>query len=446
MFFKRLFTQSIAQYSYVIGEDKEMVVIDPQPDIDKYLEISRSNGMRIKYILETHRNEDFTVGSRALSDLTGAKVYIAAEEELDYRYGERIVENQEINIGNMKIRAIHTPGHTLGHMAYILYLKNDNPYMVFTGDTIFFGGVGRTDFYGKDKLKEMTGYLYESIFEKILPLGDHVLLFPAHGAGSACGANIEDRDYSTIGYERKYNPDLQYDSKEEFIENVGKMLHKHPYFNDMEEINLKGTKPIDCNINLNIKYTNEIEDSNSTLVDIRNQRAFLSGHIKESIYIEHSGITSFLNWFVPTNEDIIFITDSQEIDYLNNLYLDMRRIGYNGKLSFLANGMNSWNKEARDVKKTRYVLAEELKNEKENVVLLDIREEDEFKENKPIEGSIKIPMQEIKKRFYELPKDETIYIICASGIRSTTVSSFLEQKNIKTSILLGGMEAYKNLD
>lgn len=444
MFFKRLFTESIAQYSYVIGEESEMVVIDPQPDIDKYLEISRSEGMKIKYILETHRNEDFTVGSRALSDLTGAKVYIAAEEDLDYKYGKRIKENQEIKIGSMKLKAIHTPGHTLGHMSYILYLKNDNPYMAFTGDTIFFGGVGRTDFYGEDRLKEMTEYLYNSIFEKILPIGDHVLLFPAHGAGSACGANIEKRDYSTIGYERKYNPDLQYDSKEVFIENVGKMLYKPPYFKDMEEVNLKGTEPIDCNINLNIKYTNEIEDSNSRLVDIRNQQSFLSEHIKNSIYIERSGLASFLNWFVPTKENITFITDSQEVDYLNDLYLDMRRIGYNGKLSFLSNGIKTWNKEAREVKESKYVLANELKEEKP--VLLDIREEYEFEKIKPIEGSIKIPMQEIKKRFNELPKGETIYIICASGIRSTTVSSFLEQKNIKTSILLGGIEAYKNLE
>ena len=190
MYFKKLVTSSLAHYSYIIGEGKDMIVIDPQPDIDQYLEISRSEGMKIKAILETHRNEDFAVGSRALAELSDSDVYIAAEESLDYEYGTRISDGMEIEIGSMKLKAIHTPGHTLGHMSYVLYLKQDNPYMVFTGDMLFFGGVGRTDFYGKDRLEEMTEHLYESIFEKILPLGDSVLLFPAHGAGSAANRGI----------------------------------------------------------------------------------------------------------------------------------------------------------------------------------------------------------------------------------------------------------------
>lgn len=445
MYFKRLVTSSLAHYSYIIGEGKDMIVIDPQSDIDKYLEISRSEGMKIKAILETHRNEDFAVGSRALSELSGAKVYIAAEENLNYQYGTRISEGTEIEIGNMKLKAIHTPGHTLGHMSYVLYLKEENPYMVFTGDALFFGGVGRTDFYGEDKLGEMTGYLYESIFEKILPLGDGVLLFPAHGAGSACGASIEDRPYSTLGYERKFNPGLQYDNKEDFIDGVAEMLHKPHYFEDMEKINLKGRDSIDCNIDLKVKYTEQVRESGH-IVDIRNQRAFIGEHIKDSIYVAHSGLSSYLNWFVPTKEDILFITDNQEKEYLNNLYLDMRRIGYNENLSFLAGGIQKWNKEARDVVESKYVLPEEIQDRIEEFTILDIRKESEFGDIKPMKGSILIPMEEIKDRYDELPSGKTICVVCASGIRSTTVSSFLEQKNIDTSILLGGVEAWKNLD
>ena len=446
MYFKRVITESLAQYSYIIGQGRDMVVIDPQPDIDKYLDVSKQEGMTIKAILETHRNEDFTVGSRSLSGLTDAKVYIAADNDLRYEYGERIKEDAEVKIGNMKLKAIHTPGHTLGHMSYVLYVKEDNPYMVFTGDTLFFGGVGRTDFYGEDRLREITAYLYDSIFEKILPLGDHVILCPAHGAGSACGANIEDRPYSTLGYERKFNPDLQYKSKEEFIDNAAKMLHKPPYFEDMEKINLKGIGSIGCNINLKIKYSNQVKESGSKIVDIRNQRSFLGEHIEDSLYVEPSSITSFLNWFISTEEDIIFVTENQEAEYLNKLYLDMRRVGYRGELSFLANGLDDWNKESRKVKASKYTLADEIKGKINELTILDIRKESEFKDIDPIKGSITIPMEEIKNRYSELPKDKTIYVVCASGIRSTTVASFLEQKNIKTSILLGGIEAYENLD
>lgn len=446
MYFKRVITESLAQYSYIIGEGKEMVVIDPQPDIDMYLEISRQEGMKIKAILETHRNEDFKVGSRALGELTGAKVYIAADDDHDYKYGIRIKDKDQISIGSMKLEAIHTPGHTLGSMSYVLYLKEENPYMVFSGDTLFFGGVGRTDFYGEERLEEITGYLYESIFNKLLPLGDHVMLCPAHGAGSACGASIEDRPYSTLGYEKKFNADLQYKTKEEFIENVGEMLHKPPYFEDMEKINLLGTDPIGCNIDFKIKYTDQIKNTSSKLVDIRNQRAFLGEHIEDSLYVEPSGITSYLNWFVPTDEDLIFITENQDKDYLNGLYLDMRRIGYRGELSFLAEGLSEWNKEARDVEESEYVLPADIRDRVSEMTILDIRKESEFEGVEPMKGSITIPMEEIKDRYEELPKDKTICVVCASGIRSTTVASFLEQKNIKTSILLGGVEAWKNLD
>ncbi len=445
MYFKRVFTSSIAHYSYIIGEDKDMVVIDPQPDIDKYLEISRSEGMKIKAILETHRNEDFVVGSRALSELTGAKVYIAADEDLDYEYGTRISDGTEIEIGTMKLKAIHTPGHTLAHMSYALYLKSESPYMVFTGDMLFFGGVGRTDFYGKDRLEEMTGHLYDSILKKILILGDDVLLFPAHGAGSACGANIDNRPYSTLGYERKFNPNLKYSTKEDFIDGVAKMLYKPHYFEDMERINLKGIDAIDCNLDLRVKYTEEVKES-GRLVDIRNQRAFIGEHIEGSLFVVYVGLTAHLNWFVSTDEDILFITDNQEKDYLNNLYLDMRRIGYKGKLSFLAGGIEAWNKEARVVIKSKYISPKEIKDKIHELIILDVRGESEFEDIKPIEGSIKIPMEEIKDRYEELPKGKTICIVCATGKRALTVSSFLEQKNIDTSILLGGIRAWKNLD
>lgn len=445
MFFKRIVTANLAQYSYIIGDGGEAVIIDPQADIDKYLDIIHREGLKLTYILETHRNEDFLVGSRALSELTSSKVFVAAEDNLDYEYGDRINDNQKINIGDIEIKAIHTPGHTLGHMSYLLSLKG-KPYMIFSGDALFFGGIGRTDFYGIDNLEKMTNLLYDSIFKRLLPLGDGIILSPAHGAGSACGASIEDRPFSTLGYEQKHNPYLQYKTKEDFVKNVAEVLPKPEYFTVMEQNNLKGHESIDCNPIIKVLNSKDIDIEKDTLIDLRNQRAFLAEHIENAIYIEREGLSSYLNWFVKTDKTITFITDNQESDYLNSLFLDMRRIGYKEELSFLANGMKEWNRNALDVVETKFILPNELRDKLNESVVLDIREPSEFSEIQPIEGSILIRLEEIADRFSELPKDKLIYVVCASGIRSTTVSSYLTQRGFDTSVLLGGINAWKNLD
>lgn len=445
MFFKRILTESIAHYSYIIGDGVEAVVVDPQADIDKYLEVARQEGLKITSILETHRNEDFIAGSKALSDATGAKVMIAADDSLDYQYGERINDGETIELGEIIIKAIATPGHTLGHMAYLLSLK-DNPYIVFSGDALFFGGVGRTDFYGKDKLKEMTELLYESIFNRLLPLGDSIILCPAHGAGSACGASIDERPSSTLGYERMNSPYLQHNSKEEFVESVGQMLYKPHYFELMERENLKGHESIDCNPVIKVLHPSDLNLKQDNIIDIRNQRAFLGEHIENALFVERGGIASYLNWFVGTDEKLTFITDIQDKDYMNNLFLDMRRMGYKKELSFLANGMKDWNADALNIVKTKFILPHELKEQLNDSFILDIREEDEFKDIEPIERSHLIALQQMKDRFAELPKDQIIYVVCASGIRSSTVVSFLEKKGLDASVLLGGIKAWKNLD
>ena len=149
MYFKRIFTESLAHYSYVIGSGKELIIIDPQPEVDIYLDIALKTDKQITTILETHRNEDFLTGSKALCKLSGAKIYTSAESDLNYTYGSKIQDGQVLDYGDVKIKALHTPGHTLGHMAYLLLYK-DNPYMIFTGDSLFYGDIGRTDFYGKE--------------------------------------------------------------------------------------------------------------------------------------------------------------------------------------------------------------------------------------------------------------------------------------------------------
>ncbi len=440
MFYKRIYTESIAQYSYLVGDKDELVVIDPQQDINIYMDIAEEKGMKIKKILETHRNEDFLIGSTQLAKLTGAKVYISGHEDLGYEYGEKIHGGDELKINSLKIKVLHTPGHTKGHLSYALYYK-DNPYMVFTGDTIFNGALGRADFYGKENLDKMTEMLYKSIFEKIFPLGDDVIICPAHGAGSACGENVEERPYTTVGYERKHNPKLQAKNLEEFIEINAKMQYKPTYFSFMEEMNLKANQTLECNPQLKIKYPEDVKEK-TTIIDIRSQHAYNNNHIKNSIYIHGGEIAAFINWIVDREEDILFISDNREAKYLNKLNNDMRRIGYTGELSFLSGGILSWIKKGKETDSIETVMPEEFKEEKEKFFILDVRKKSETTKD-GIETDMIIPIEEISDRYKEIPKDKDIVVVCPSGIRSNIVSSFLKTKDIETKVLIGGLESLK---
>jgi len=210
VFFKQIKTEGLAHFSYLIGDGKEMAVIDPRRDIEIYLEEARKAGMNIKYVFETHRNEDYIAGSLEIQEKTDAKVYISGHEDLGHVYGEKLYDGDTIKVGGLTIKGIHTPGHTLGHTSYGLYEEDhEKPYMIFTGDCLFMGDLGRTDFYGEENLEKMTGLLYDSVFNKLMSLGDEVLVFPAHGAGSACGDSIDERPYTTLGYEKSNNSQLQ---------------------------------------------------------------------------------------------------------------------------------------------------------------------------------------------------------------------------------------------
>lgn len=439
MYFKTVFTESIAHYSYAIGDGQELIIIDPQPEIDIYLDISRTTGMKITKILETHRNEDFLVGSRALAELTGSDIYLSHHEDLDYEYGEKIKDGHIFQLKDMSIKAIHTPGHTLGHMSYILYHKK-NPYMVFTGDTCFYGDIGRIDFYGEDRLEEMAGKMYDSIFNKLMPLGDHVIMYPAHGPGSVCGENIEDRPFTTLGYERRYNPKLQYNSKETFVKANSKKMFKPEYFAHMEEMNLKGTDPIDCNPNIIVKQISDINLKTEYLIDVRSQHAFNKAHIPNSIYIKKSNISNFINWIIPRESDICIICHIN--DDLKELYINLRRIGYTGDISFLANGIASWYNNNNEVEILETIMPIEYENKKKDYFILDVRKRSETDVEYGNKGML-IPMESIRKDYKKLPKGKNILVICPSGIRSNIVASFLKSKGVDTTILIGGLDAVK---
>jgi len=449
MFFKIIETENLAHYSYIVGDGDDLAVIDPMRDISVYMKEARKAGMRIKYILETHRNEDFIIGSTELGEKTGASILISAHEDLGYVYGNKISDGHEITLGEIIIKAIHTPGHTLGHLSYAVFEGDKkSAYMVFTGDCLFMGDLGRTDFYGKENLSKMTGLLYDSIFNKLLPLGDEVLMFPAHGTGSACGESMDERPFSTLGYEKRTNQHLQFKSKDEFIEKFGRMRIKPRYFEKMEVLNVKGADYVGSDIILNAITMEELKSMKEDVlvVDIRKKEGFIGGHIPGSIYMSARSITGIIGTIFSTEEKIVLIIDNN-LEELENVYWYLRRIGFENILGYVQNGIDMWEESGEEIEKLFTISAKKFINgdRDKDYILLDIRKMDELEEDDPTENMINIPLQTLYNSLDRLDKGKTIYILCGSGERATIAASYLNNNGYKPIVLTGGAKMLKSL-
>jgi hydroxyacylglutathione hydrolase len=238
MFLEKVRSAGLAHLSYIVGDKGEAAVIDPRRDCKVYADIAQTQGAKITHIFETHRNEDYVIGSLDLARLTGAEIYHG--KNLPFTYGNSVSEGDTFALGDVLLTVLETPGHTYESISIVLADNSlsENPLGVFTGDALFIGDVGRTDFF-PDRAEEVAGLLYDSIFKKLLPLGDHVILFPAHGEGSVCGGSLSSREFSTLGYERKHNAVLQITDPSDFIKyKMNEHHHIPPYFKKMEKYNL----------------------------------------------------------------------------------------------------------------------------------------------------------------------------------------------------------------
>ena len=449
MLFEKIKSPGLAHISYLIGDNNKAVVIDPRRDIDIYLEKAVEKGYKITKILETHRNEDYIIGSTELKAKTGAEIW-HADQMLDYQYGKPVQDGQEFKIGNLKIEAIHTPGHTPGSMTYILYGYEGEPWMVFTGDVLFAGDVGRIDFLGEKNLEKTGSWLYDSIFNKILPLGDEVILCPAHGAGSVCASAIAERELTTVGIERKLNPKLQVENKEEFIELVGEMLEYPPYFENMEESNLTGRerlanyeKPTALSA---AEFTKFMEGDNTYIIDVRTEAAYASAHIPGSISIPLKNLPSFVGWFIPVGAKILLVTEG---GYPEEAIKHLYRTGYDNILGYLNKGIISWHMAGKKSESINTVTVDKLctllDTEPEERFILDIRAEEEIEEEGEIKDAVNIHLTQLPEHYNELPQTKPIYIFCGSGLRSMTAASLMQNQGfINQRVVLGGLVAWNS--
>ncbi|HHT43938.1 MAG TPA: MBL fold metallo-hydrolase [Fastidiosipila sp.] len=438
MIFETIESKGLAHFSYLVGSEGEAFVIDPRRDVQIYLDLAMEHGLKITHIFETHRNEDYVVGSMELSALTGATIHISGHEDLGYVYGEKISDGEVFQIGELSLKALHTPGHTLGHLCYALYEKDQEaPYLVFTGDTLFMGDLGRTDFYGEENLDKMTGLLYDSVVNKLLPLGDHVLLFPAHGAGSACGESMDDRPFSTLGYERLTNEHLQAASKEAFIESFARMRIKPRYFERMEELNVKGAPFIGDTASVPAIKADDLKDD-QVLLDVRSKEAFMGGHIEGSYFLSPANLSTFLGTLFDEKTRFVLVTDEPDPAFLLEIRSQMLRIGFDCLDGYLEGGVNSLLEAEKSPLSLPTIRGEALRELAGEFLVLDIRD------NEPVPDwleakTVRIPLQMLYKRYAELDPERDIYVLCASGNRSTTAASFLLNHGYRPAVILGGI-------
>lgn len=449
MLFERIVSRGLAHYSYLVGDKFEAVAIDPRRDCEVYVERASSEGMRITHILETHRNEDYLVGSAELASRTGAQIW-HADSQWDYRYGLAADEGQRWKIARLEIESIHTPGHTPGSMCYLLRDNGGLPWVVFTGDVLFAGEVGRVDLLGKDKAPEMAGHLYDSIFRRLLPLGDQVLVCPAHGAGSVCGEAIAERLWTTIGLERQYNPRLQHTDRYAFVDDLLKSQpERPPYFTQMEKLNLEGaklerlpdTKPLS-------PQDFEAMARDAFVLDTRMELSFGAAHVPGAQSIWMDGLASFVGWYVPFEKPILLVTETNDPRETTRILL---REGYDNIAGFLAGGMLSWHMSGRNSASIKTLNVQELcclldKSAPDPIHILDVRSDEELRKDGQVPNAQHIHVTQIPDRMNEVPRDRTVHVFCGSGLRSMIAASFLQRHGWENlAVVLGGMSGWKSI-
>lgn len=449
MLLKHFFLNKIAHSSYILAGKNSCAVIDPQRDIDFYINEARTLGVDITHIFQTHLHADFVSGHMDLAQKTGAQIYVAKSAKCTFDH-VALEEGDTVELEDMVIQVLETPGHTPEHLSYVVIDKSrsTSPVGVFVGDTLFVGDVGRPDLF-PDLATELADKLYHSLHDKLLKLPDYVEVYPAHGAGSLCGRAMGAKWQSTIGYERNYNSALQIKDKAEFIKSLIENMPPAPdHFSRCSDINRKGpalVAELPTMQELSPSAFQEIlSKSECVILDTRSYHAFSSQHLKGAWHLDLNGnFPTFTGWVIPTGQDILLVADDFKKALEANLWA--RRVGMDRIVGYLDGGMVAWAVQGLITNHTGLISAEELHDllqTKKNLVLLDVRAPLEFEESH-IESAVNIPVAELRTRYNELDPSKTTVLICSSGNRSSLGVSILKQHGFKYVInVAGGMTGY----
>lgn len=450
MLLKRIKTPGIAQISYVLAQDGTAAIIDPARDIDRYLKILRENGLRLRWVLETHRQEDFEMGGAELRRLTGAQI-VACDHEIAMHADKRLPDGAEIALADgLVFRALHTPGHTPESMCYAVVISDapDRAWGVFTGDALFIGDTGRTDLADPSQTADNAGLLYEQIHAKILPLGDQAIVLPAHGAGSACGGNVADRDQSTICMEKATNAAVT-KSRAEFIRHkCAEQLAIPPYFRLMEEVNLQAGRPLH---DRPVPWLSPSEfgrqSTSGIMIDTRPVEAFAGGHIPGSYSVWLEGVGRYGGWVTNDRFPICLVVEGPAA--LREAWLALARIGRDKVAGALAGGFASWRDAGHPIETIGTISARQLAEHRDHYAVVDVREYGEFARAGHIPGARHIHVGHLDAELarLRLDKNEPVVSTCSVGHRGSLGASILKRHGFtRVFNLLGGMTAWTKLE
>ncbi|HPQ07706.1 MAG TPA: MBL fold metallo-hydrolase [Bacteroidia bacterium] len=447
---EQMYTGCLAEAAYYIESNGEAAIIDPLREVESYIQKAKERGTKIKYVFETHFHADFVSGHLDLAKKTGAQIVYGphAEPNFDAYIAK---DGEEFKIGNITIKVLHTPGHTLESSCYLLIDEEGKERYIFTGDTLFIGDVGRPDLAVKGNLteKELAGLLYESLRNKIMPLPDDIIVYPGHGAGSACGKNIGKETFDTLGNQKKKNWALQNISKDGFVKEATTGLLPPPqYFPKNALLNKLGYESIDNVIEreyipLSVEEFKAKMNNQTIVLDTRNPSDFANAHIPGSINIGLDG-GPFAVWVGALIEDlktpILLVTpEGREKEAI----IRLARVGYENCLGYLEGGMDAWIRSKEKISDIHQIDAAEFAKrlKAENINVIDVRKPTEYN-NAHLENAKNIPLDFLPKQLNELDKNQTYYIHCAGGYRSMIASSILKRNGFNNIIdIKGGFSA-----
>ncbi|MCX2474859.1 MBL fold metallo-hydrolase [Pedobacter sp. MC2016-05] len=450
---EQIYTGCLAEAAYYIESNGEAAIIDPLREVGTYLKKAEKAGATIKYIFETHFHADFVSGHVDLADKSGAKIIYGPTAKTEFE-SHIAKDGEKFQIGDLTITALHTPGHTLESTTYLLTDENGKDHCIFSGDTLFIGDVGRPDLAQKGNLtmEDLAGMLYDSLNEKIKPLADDVIVYPAHGAGSACGKSMSKETFDTLGHQKEVNYALKAQTKEQFISEVTDGIMPPPqYFAKNAAINKGGVESIDgiYEKGLNALTPQAFEDTaNQTgaiMLDTRDPQVFAKGFIPNSINFGLNG--QFAPWvgalITDLDQPILLITDEgKEEETITRL----TRVGYDSTIGYLDGGFERWTDAGKEIDTIETISAEifEKAVTEQEIIALDVRKPGEY-ESEHLEFTLSRPLDFINDWMGEIDPNKTYYIHCAGGYRSMIAASILKSRGVEHVIdIAGGYGAIKN--
>ena len=455
MFVKQLYTNCLSEAAYFIASDGEAVVIDPLRDIDTYIALAKEHNAVIKYIFETHFHADFVSGHIELAKATGATIVYGPDAQTGFE-AHHAKDGELFNIGKLRLRVMHTPGHTLESTCYILQDEQHKDYCVFTGDTLFVGDVGRPDlFSGNLSKEELAAYLYDSLHTKIANLEDHVLVYPAHGPGSACGKNLGPNTHSTIAEQKQTNYALAPQTKEQFIQTVTSGLNAPPaYFPINAAINKKGYESLDTVKTrglqaLSIADFKAAVAKGALILDTRKATEFTEGFIPESISIGLDG--RFAEWagtLLPFNQDLVLVAEEGKEE---ETLIRLARVGLDAIQGYLKGGFEAWKTADEKIDIIIDVDTEELALDiphDPKLEIIDVRKQAEFDAGHIVAANL-MPLDTLIDPLHlsVIDTEANLYVHCAGGYRSVIACSLLKRQgfhNVRN--VLGGWSAIKEVN